>query len=119
MTKFKYMLLSILLLTLVQQAGADYKFDGTPIVAVKHDTVSGGIYVDGGHGIGGAPYTQSFSNVPANIVYARLYVGIWGGTPDYTGTVETKVNGQTLGTLNLRGKAEQSRPKSTGRRSGH
>jgi hypothetical protein len=106
MTKFKYMLLSILLLTLVQQAGADYKFDGTPIVAVKHDTVSGGIYVDGGHGIGGAPYTQSFSNVPANIVYARLYVGIWGGTPDYTGTVETKVNGQTLGTLNLRGKAD-------------
>jgi len=98
MTKFKYILLSILLLTLAQQAGADYKFDGTPIVAVKHDTVSGGIYVDGGHGIGGAPYTQSFSN--------RLYVGIWGGTPDYTGTVETKVNGQTLGTLNLMGKAD-------------
>ena len=106
MTKFKYLLLCILLLTLVQQAGADYKFDGTPIVAVKHDTVSGGIYVDGGHGIGDAPYTQSFSNVPANVVYARLYVGIWGGTPDYTGTVETKVNGQTLGTLNLRGKAD-------------
>jgi len=40
------------------------------------------------------------------VVYARLYVGIWGGTPDYTGTVETKVNGQTLGTLNLRGKAD-------------
>ncbi len=106
MTKFKYLLLCILLLTLAQQAAADYKFDGTPIVAIKHDNVSGGIYVDGGHGIGDAPYTQSFSNVPANVVYARLYVGIWGGNPDYTGTVETKVNGQTLGTLNLRGKAD-------------
>ena len=106
MTKFKYLLLCILLLTLAQQAAADYKFDGTPIVAIKHDTVSGGIYVDGGHGVGDAPYTQSFSNVPANVVYARLYVGIWGGNPDYTGTVETKVNGQTLGTLNLRGKAD-------------
>jgi len=106
MTKFKYLLLCILLLTLAQQAAADYKFDGTPIVAIKHDNVSGGIYVDGGHGIGDAPYTQSFSNVPANVVYARLYVGIWGGTPDYTGTVETTVNGQTLGTLNLRGKAD-------------
>ena len=106
MTKFKYLLLCILLLTLAQQAAADYKFDGTPIVAIKHDNVSGGIYVDGGHGIGDAPYTQSFSNVPANVVYARLYVGIWGGTPDYTGTVETTVNGRTLGTLNLRGKAD-------------
>ena len=106
MTKFKYLLLCILLLTLAQQAAADYKFDGTPIVAIKHDTVSGGIYVDGGHGIGDAPYTQSFSNVPANAVYARLYVGIWGGNPDYTGTVETTVNGQTLGMLNLRGKAD-------------
>ena len=106
MTKFKYLLLCILLLTLAQQAAADYKFDGTPIVAIKHDNVSGGIYVDGGHGIGDAPYTQSFSNVPANVVYARLYVGIWGGNPDYTGTVETKVNGRTLGTLNLRGKAD-------------
>ena len=107
MTKFKYILLFILLLTLAQQAGADYKFDGTPIVNATHGTVSGGIYVDGGHGIDAKmPYTQSFNNVPANVVYARLYVGIWGGNPDYTGTVETTVNGQTLGTLNLKGKAD-------------
>ncbi|MCK4811015.1 MAG: DUF3344 domain-containing protein [Methanosarcinales archaeon] len=106
MTKFKYLLLCILLLTLAQQAGADYKFDGTPIVSVTHGTVAGGIYVDGGHGVEDTmPYTQSF-NIPGNVIYARLYVGVWGGTPDYTGTVETVVNEHTLGTLNLAGKAD-------------
>jgi hypothetical protein len=106
MTKFKYLLLCILLLTLAQQAGADYKFDGTPIVSVTHGSVAGGIYVDGGHGVEDTmPYTQSF-NIPGNVIYARLYVGVWGGTPDYTGTVETVVNEHTLGTLNLAGKAD-------------
>ncbi|MEA3282387.1 MAG: DUF3344 domain-containing protein, partial [Euryarchaeota archaeon] len=104
--KCKHVVLCALLLTFLPHAEATYAVDGTPIVAVKHETVSGGIYVDGGHGIGSSPYTQSFSNVPANVVYARMYVGIWGGNPDYTGTVETTVNGHTLGTLNLRGKAD-------------
>ncbi|MEA1864216.1 MAG: DUF3344 domain-containing protein [Euryarchaeota archaeon] len=110
MKKFKYVLLFILLLTLSQQAGADYKFDGTPIISVKHDTVAGGVYVAGGHGTAdakSAPYTESF-DLPGDVVYARLYVGIWGGTPDYAGTVETTINGGTLGTLNLAGKADSN-----------
>ena len=105
--KYKYILLCVLLIAILPHAEATYKVDGTPITTVKHETVSGGIYVDGGHGcVDEMPYTQSFSSVPANVVYARLYVGIWGGNPDYTGTVETKVNGATLGTLNLGGKAD-------------
>jgi len=82
MTKFKYLLLCILLLTLAQQAAADYKFDGTPIVDVTHGTVAGGVYVAGGHGnedAKSAPYTESF-DLPGDVVYARLYVGVWGGT---------------------------------------
>ncbi|RZN33181.1 MAG: DUF3344 domain-containing protein, partial [Methanosarcinales archaeon] len=106
MTTFRYLLLCILLFAQLLPAGADYKFDGGPVVPVKHGTVSGGVYVDGGHGcVDEVPYTQSFS-VPGDVVYACLYVGIWGGNPDYTGTVETMVNGQTLGTLNLAGKAD-------------
>jgi subtilase family serine protease len=110
MTKFKYLLLCILLLTLAQQAGADYRFDGTPIVSVTNGTVAGGIYVDGGHGIADAksvPYTESF-DLPGDVVYARMYVGVWGGTPDYTGTVETTINGESLGTLNLAGEADSN-----------
>ncbi|MEA1906222.1 MAG: DUF3344 domain-containing protein, partial [Euryarchaeota archaeon] len=105
MAKFKYLLICILLLTLAQQAAADYEFDGTPIVSVTHGTVAGGVYVAGGHGNEDAkstPYTESF-DLPGDVVYARLYVGIWGGNPDYTGTVKTTVNGDTLGTLNLAG----------------
>ena len=108
MTKFKYLLLCTLLLASVQYAGADYKFDGAPIVSVTHGTIAGGVYVAGGHGnedAKSAPYTESF-DLPGDVVYARLYVGIWGGTPDYTGTVETTINGQTLGTLNLAGEAD-------------
>ena len=110
MTKFKYLLLCILLLTLAQQAGADYKFDGTPIVSVAHGTVAGGVYVAGGHGnedAKSAPYTERF-DLPGDVVYARLYVGVWGGNPDYTGTVKTTVNGDTLGTLNLKGAADDN-----------
>jgi len=107
MTKFKYILLFILLLTLAQQAAADYKFDGTPIVDATHGTVAGGVYVAGGHGLKDSPYTESF-NLPGDVTYARLYVGVWGGTPDYTGTVKTTVNGETLGTLNLAGEADSN-----------
>lgn len=110
MTKFKYILLSILMLTLAQQAAADYKFDGTPIVSATHGTVAGGVYVAGGHGNEDAkstPYTESF-DLPGDVVYARLHVGVWGGTPDYTGTVETTINGVTLGKLNLAGKADSN-----------
>ncbi|MCK4652700.1 MAG: hypothetical protein KAT13_06420, partial [Methanosarcinales archaeon] len=75
--KYKYIVLCVLLLSILPHAEATYKVDGTPIVAVAHDTVSGGIYVDGGHGCEDEmPYTQSFNNVPANVTYARLYVGI-------------------------------------------
>jgi hypothetical protein len=106
MTTSRCLILCILLLAQLPQAGADYLFDGSPLVPVKHGIISGGIYVDGGHGCADEmPYTQSF-NVPGDVVYARLYVGIWGGNPDYTGTVETTVNGQTLGTMNLAGKAD-------------
>ncbi|MEA1908211.1 MAG: DUF3344 domain-containing protein, partial [Euryarchaeota archaeon] len=106
MTTLRYLILCILLLAQLTPAEADYKFDGSPLALVKHGTVSGGIYVDGGHGcVDEMPYTQSF-NVPGDVVYARIYVGIWGGNPDYTGTVETKVNGQTLGTLNLAGASD-------------
>ncbi|HIE31391.1 MAG TPA: DUF3344 domain-containing protein, partial [Methanosarcinales archaeon] len=105
MTKFKYLVFCILLLASVQYAGAEYNFDGTPIASVMHGTVAGGMYVAGGHGLENSPYTQSF-DVPGTVIYARLYVGVWGGNPDYTGSVETTINGETLGTIDLKGKAD-------------
>jgi len=63
----------MLLLFSLHPAMADYNFDGVPFTdqldGVKQGTVKGGVYVDGGHGIGPSPYTQSF-NIPEGTVSA-------------------------------------------------
>jgi hypothetical protein len=56
-------IIAVLLLLSVHPAIADYEFDGVPktdeLEEVEQGTVKGGIYVDGGHGVGFSPYTQS------------------------------------------------------------
>jgi len=88
-------------------AAAVYSFDGIPLSNVKHETINGGVYVSGGHGLGASPYTQTFDSVPSGTIkYAKLYVGVWGGTPDYTGTIDTTFNGVSLGSRTLQGKTD-------------
>ncbi|MFA7036263.1 MAG: hypothetical protein WC183_08080, partial [Methanosarcina sp.] len=60
-----------------------YNFEGTPeqdkLVEVTSGTVKGGLYVDGGEGLGPTPYVQEF-NIPGDsVTWAKFYVGIWGG----------------------------------------
>jgi len=91
---------------LITPASAIYNFDGIPLNTTRHETIKGGIYINGGHGLKSSPYTQTFNNVPSSIKYARLYVGVWGGNPEYTGTLQTTFNSNDLGTLNLGGQAD-------------
>lgn len=102
-------LLTILaLLMLSQPALADYNFDGVPLTdeleGVAYGTVKGGVYVDGGHGIGPSPYTQSFNVPEGTVKWARLYVGVWGGKEENTGSIAVTFNGKELGTRELKGK---------------
>ncbi|MGB2841324.1 MAG: DUF3344 domain-containing protein [Halobacteriota archaeon] len=76
-------------------AAAVYDFDGYELKTMTNGTIQGDVYVGGGHGtpdLGGGsvnpenPYNQTFE-VPGeagsngeNVTWARLYVGIWGGT---------------------------------------
>jgi len=93
----------------VLPASADYNFDGVPFTdqldGVKQGTVNGAVYIDGGHGIGPSPYTQSF-NIPEGVTWARLYVGVWGGNEEKTGSIAVTFNSEELETLELEGEAD-------------
>jgi len=102
---------SVLLLT--QIAGAIYSFDGVPYAdkldLVAHGTFKGGIYVGESHELDFPPCTRTFA-VPEDVKvkWARLYVGVWGGTERYTGWVHTTLNGYDLGKTVLLGENDDN-----------
>ena len=98
----------LLALLLASPASAVYAMDGVALHTAVHGKHHGTVSVTGGHGLAASPYSQSFT-VPAGTVrYARLYVGVWGGTPDYTGTLETSLNGASLGSRTMGGGADRN-----------
>jgi subtilase family serine protease len=105
--------IAVLLLLSIQPVMADYNFDGVPktdeLEEVEQNTVEGGVYVDGGHGVGESrlsPYTQDFNVPEGEITWARLYVGVWGGKEENTGSVAVTFNDKELETLELEGEAD-------------
>ncbi|NOR46907.1 MAG: DUF3344 domain-containing protein [Methanosarcinaceae archaeon] len=102
--------IAVLVILSAPPAVADYNFDGVPFTdqldGVKQGNVEGGVYVDGGHGIGPSPYSQSFNIPEGNVTWAKLYVGVWGGSEVKTGTVAVTFNGEELETLKLEGEAD-------------
>ncbi len=89
---------------------ATYNFEGVPeqdeLIEATSGTVKGGLYVDGGEGLKETPYVQEF-NVPGDSVkWARVYVGVWGGTEDKKGTLDLTVNGKNFESVDLEGKAD-------------
>lgn len=103
--------LFLVILLLSQTAEAMYSFDGAPYTdrldIVAHGTLKGGVYIDGGYGLKFTPYTHTF-DLPRNIKWARLYVGVWGGTEKYEGWVQMNFNGNDLGRTPLLGKNDDN-----------
>jgi subtilase family serine protease len=104
-------MIAMLPLLSVHPAMADYNFDGVPFIdrldEVKQGNVKeGGVYVDGGHGVGLSPYTQSFNVPGGEVKWARLYVGVWGGNEENTGSIAVTFNDKELETLELEGEAD-------------
>lgn len=90
---------------------ATYNFEGTPeqdeLVEVTSGTVKGGLYVDGGEGLGPTPYVQEF-NIPGDsVTWAKIYVGIWGGNEEKTGTLDINVNGNSFESVELEGTGDK------------
>jgi len=102
--------IAVLVLLSAPPTVADYNFDGVPLTdqleKVTSGTVEGGVYVDGGHGIGPSPYTQEFNVPEGNVTWAKLYVGVWGGNEEKTGSIAVTFNGEELGTRELKGKGD-------------
>jgi len=98
-----YVLAVTLILSSLPVASAQYASDGFNLATIRHDAVVGGVYVDGGHGVGTSPYTEVFEDVPSDLLFARLYVGVKGGTKEATGWVSVVFNGHDLGTISLAG----------------
>jgi subtilase family serine protease len=90
---------------------ATYNQEGVPeqdkLIEITSGTVKGGLYVDGGEGIKQTPYVQEF-NIPGDSVkWSRIYVGVWGGNEEKTGTLDLTVNGKNIGSVDLKGKADK------------
>ena len=100
-------LLAVLLLFSLHPVLADYNPDGSPysdqLKMAKHGIVIGGVYVDGGHELEYTPYTQDFNVPEGTVEWAKLYVGVWGGTDERTGTIDVTFNDIELETLTLEG----------------
>ncbi len=98
-----YVLTATLILSSLPVASAQYASDGFNLATIRHDAVVGGVYVDGGHGVDTSPYMEVFEDVPSDILFACLYVGVKGGTKEATGWVSVVFNGHDLETISLAG----------------
>ena len=98
-------LLSVIMVCLLAvPASADYSYDGFELKTMTNGTVQGGVYSSYGSngGLANDPYSTTYSNVPAGTVkWARLYVGIWGGTQNKVGWVNTTFNDHCEGNVTL------------------
>lgn len=103
MIKMKKKILILLLFLLIPVAEAHYSFDGIPFEIAAQGTINGGLYIDGGHGLDFPPYSQEFNVPDGTLKWARLYIGIWGGSEKYEGWAQAKLNGNDLGKLEFLG----------------
>ena len=97
-------------LLLCTPALADYNFDGWPVETRESGIIHGGLFV------GSKPWTSSTTltanfNVPTgDVIWARLYTGIWGGRSTYEGLVNVTFNGvydhNGLGPIHLQGESD-------------
>lgn len=92
-----------LFIILIPAAQANYSFNGRPLEIAAQGTINGGLYIDGGHGLGFPPYSQEFNVPDGTLKWARLYIGVWGGSEKYEGWAQAKFNGNDLGKVELLG----------------
>ena len=105
--KKRFLTMSIVMLAVLvaftAPVAADWAFDGFELKNLINGTVQGDVYVSNGThaGLANTPYTTNY-NVPSGTVrWARLYVGVWGGTENYVGWVNTTFNNHCEGNVTL------------------
>ena len=69
---------------------------GCPTDTKYHDTINGSIYLgfdpEANPGNPGQPMTKTFDNVPGGIKLAKIYTGLWQGSPGKGGNFTIDIN---------------------------
>jgi len=96
----QYLILVLVLLafsgiTFTSVSAATYGPSACPCVTASTDTIHGDIYYDHYPGTFSTSGVESttFTDVPAGIKFARVYTGVWGGSPGCYGSFQITVNG--------------------------
>lgn len=94
---------------LVPSCSALYHFDGFDLTTAAQGQVDGEVFLYTITGLQNSPRTLSFE-IPADaeIQWSRTYVGVWGGTPRYTGWVQVSVNGHDFDQVKLYGQDDKT-----------
>ncbi len=102
-------LLALLCLTIlcVPLCSALYDFESIPFKIVSTGEVTGDVLTFGQYGLQDPPVSLAF-DIPYEVQWARTYVGVWGGTPRYTGWVGLEVNNGSVTKTDLFGKDDKS-----------
>ena len=102
-------LIGLLCLTIlcIPLCSARYDFEGIPFKIISTGEVTGDVMTFGQYGLQDPPVSLAF-DVPYEIQWARTYVGVWGGTPRYTGWVGVAVNNGSVTKTDLFGKDDKS-----------
>lgn len=102
------LIIAVLALAFLAYPGtAIYDFEGIPFKTAAQGEITGKVLVFGSYGLRDPPINLQF-DVPYEIQWARTYVGVWGGTPRYTGWVQTTVNGQPFEKITLYGQDDRT-----------
>ena len=89
---------------------AYYNFDGWPVVTRESGIIHGGMFVGSKPWAGSTILTGNFNVPSGDVIWARLYTGIWGGRSEYEGLVNVTFNGDYnsngLGPIHLQGESD-------------
>ena len=97
----------ILVLLCGTPCSAVYDFVGIPLEITAQGEVPGRMHTYGVYGLDDPPATLTF-DLDGEVQWARTYVGVWGGTPRYTGWTDLTVNGRALPRITLYGSDDRT-----------
>lgn len=86
-----YAAIFLIVLLIVPAAEAKYNFDGFPLATVAQGQVQGSVLTFQTIGLMNSPMTCEFT-LPGDVEWARVYTGVWGGTPRYRGWAQVQMN---------------------------
>lgn len=97
----------VMILLSIPTCTALYDFEGIPLQIVAKGAVQGEVLTFGSYGLTTPPVSCTFT-LDRKPAFARVYAGVWGGTEQYKGWAEIRVNDQAPARYVLYGKDDRN-----------